>query len=255
LTKKNTYKQRPENRSDRQSKSALSWISGAVFILGLAVLAGIYWERNTNISEIRYSGIFFTNEKELGAVFESPIGIHTDSVRYFDVMDGVNTLPYVKSSGISVDARGRMTIEITERQPLALLIDGNNRFYIDEQGVKMPVIFEKSVNMPLLHGFTAEPQSEPLKGDEFKSVRDFLIAARNSELGWITISEVAYSRDEGVVALSHENGVKLLFGHGGYEQKVLHWSAFYIEVIREKGINHLTSVDMRYRNQIVTRNI
>lgn len=255
MTKKNRHKNTSKNKPERQAASAISWISGAVFILGLAVLAGIYWERNASISEVRFSGIYFSNEEELESAFETPIGAHPDSVQYFEIINGVNALPFVKNSGVSVDARGRMTIEITERQPLAMLIDGNNRVYVDENGIKLPLIFGKSVNVPLLHGFASEPQSEALAGDEFEAVRDFLTATRENELGWITISEVAYNRDEGVVALSHENGVKLLFGYGDYDQKMRHWAAFYTEVVRRKGIGHLATVDMRYRNQIVTRDI
>lgn len=255
MKKKNRNINPPNDKPGKQPASEFTWILGAVFILSLAMLAGIYWERNASIKEVRFTGNYFTNETTLKAAFESPIGVHPDSIRYLEVMDAVNALPYVKSSGVSVDARGSMTIEITERQPLAMLIDGSRRVYIDKYGTKMPVMYETSVDVPLLHGFTAEPQSESLTGKEFESVRDFLIATKENELGWITVSEIAYNRNEGVVALSHENGVKLLFGHGEYDRKVRHWIAFYTEIVREEGINHLTSVDMRYRDQIVTRDI
>jgi cell division septal protein FtsQ len=224
-----------------------------VFILGLAIMAGIYWEMNTTIGEVRFTGNHFTDIQDLSATFEAPIGQHPDSVSYVHVIEAVSTLPYVMNAGIYVDARGRMIISIQERKPLGMLIDGGKRVYFDEHGVKLPVILEKSVNVPLVHGFRADSGAGFLEGREFEAVRDFLVAAKENEFGWITISEVTYNPGEGVVALSYENGVKLLFGEQSFETKLRHWEAFYSEIVRKKGIEQFDSVDLRYSNQIVTR--
>lgn len=69
----------------------------------------------------------------------------------------------------------------------------------------------------------------------------------------MTISEVAYNKEEGVVALSQENGVKLLFGSNDFRIKLENWEAFYTEVIRVKGIQTMQQVDLRFTNQVVTR--
>ena len=80
-----------------------------------------------------------------------------------------------------------------------------------------------------------------------------MVSARTNKFGWATISEVAYSQEEGVVALSQENGVKLLFGENDFDTKFENWKAFYTEVIRVKGINKIQQVDLRFLNQVVTR--
>jgi len=257
LKKKNRHRNTKKKKTGRASRlrnfNALSWISGSVFILGLAVMAGIYWEMNTTVSEVRFTGHYFTDKQDLSATFEAPIGQHPDSVSYVHVIEAVSTLPYVMNAGIHVDARGRMNIRIQERKPLGMLIDGGKRVYVDENGVKLPVILEKSVNVPLIHGFPVDSGAGFMDGKEFEAVRDFLVAAKENEFGWITISEVTYNPGEGVVALSYENGVKLLFGNDGFDEKLRHWEAFYSEIVRKKGIEQFDSVDLRYRNQIVTR--
>lgn len=259
MKKKNKHKKPNKGKSiwsvGLHNASALTWISGSLFILGLGILAGTYWEMNSSISEVRFTGNHFTEDHELADVFEAPIGFHPDSVSYVGIIEDVLSLPYVKNAGIRVDARGRMFVEIEERKPIAMLIHEGNRVYIDGNGVKMPVILTKSVNVPLLHGFPDDGGTKILEGDEFDSIRDFLMAAQKNEFGWITISEVAYNPEEGVVALSHENGVKLLFGHEDFEQKMRYWETFYSEIIRKEGIDQFTSVDLRYRNQIVTRQL
>ncbi|HBX65194.1 MAG TPA: hypothetical protein DEG32_03250, partial [Balneolaceae bacterium] len=73
--------------------------------------------------------------------------------------------------------------------------------------------------------------------------------------GWNTISEVVFDETDGVVALSHENGVKLLFGRNDFQTKLENWKAFYTDVIRTKGIQSMRQIDLRFTNQVVTREI
>lgn len=237
----------------KKSRSAGLWVVAAVAALGLALYAGLQLERTTVISEVSYQGLRFATGDEVDALFAPAVGLHPDSVRFITLIDSAKALPWIKEAGVRVEAGGRMVIDVEERTPLALLIQGSERAYVDEEGVRMPVRAGVSANVPLLHSFPATPMHERLEGEQFEYVRDFLKEVRQNDLAWITVSEVAWSQDEGVVALTQENGVKLLFGFGNYEEKLSHWRAFYNEVIREQGIGSFTSVDLRFRNQVVTR--
>jgi hypothetical protein len=79
--------------------------------------------------------------------------------------------------------------------------------------------------------------------------------AKIDGFGWTTISEVVFDETDGVVALSHENGVKLLFGRNNFEHKLENWKAFYAQVVKTKGIQSVQQVDLRFTNQVVTREI
>lgn len=95
--------------------------------------------------------------------------------------------------------------------------------------------------------------SDTLSSEAFVQIRDFLVSALNNPLGWTTISEIAFDPYDGVVALSHENGVKLLFGRNEFDIKLRNWEAFYADIISVKGINSMQQVDLRFTNQVVTR--
>ncbi|HMB98122.1 MAG TPA: cell division protein FtsQ/DivIB [Balneolaceae bacterium] len=223
-----------------------------LLIMGIAVIAGYYLEKNSVISNVRFEGNQFTGSDQLKNAFDSPIGIHTDSVDYAGLISSVNTLPYVKNSSVSKGASGNLTVTVTERKPFARLIDNDQQSYVDQDGIKLPLIPEKSADVPLLYGFPVSPMSDTLSGAAFENVRDFLTEASKSDLSWVTISEVAWNKREGVVALSYENGVKLLFGKENFTSKIKHWEEFYVNVIKQKGIGAFESVDLRFRNQIVT---
>ena len=81
------------------------------------------------------------------------------------------------------------------------------------------------------------------------------MSALNNQFGWVTISEVIYDEYEGVIAMSHENGVKLLFGTDDYDQKFKNWEVFYSEVIAYKGIQAMQQIDLRFTDQVITREV
>jgi cell division protein FtsQ len=237
------------------SKKPVTLISAIMLIVGLAVLAGYWAEQSTVIEGVEFRGYHFTAPDELEATIDSrsPVGVKADSVDYRSLIETVSALPYVKDVKISMGRRGVLTFSVTEREPLAMLVDGNRRSYVAEGGIRLPLVTGKSVDVPLVYGFPAEPLSDTLKSDGYRQVEEFLTEARNNRFTWITISEVAWNEREGVVALTAENGVKLLFGHSGFDRSVRHWQEFYQEVVAVQGIRSFNQIDLRFRNQIVTQ--
>ncbi|MEX2456738.1 MAG: cell division protein FtsQ/DivIB [Balneolaceae bacterium] len=243
------------SHTDKKNMKTASWFAAAIFLLGLAVLGGLYMEQNTTITAIEFQGNHFSTEDELTGAFKSPIGMLADSVDFRSLTDPLKTLPYVEDVSMEMGFRGQLTMNIRERQPIGLIIDGGKSVYIDKDGIRLPDRLQKSVDVPLVYGFAAEPIADTLNSDNFIQVRDFLVSAKQNSFGWLTISEVAWNDREGVVALSHENGVKLIFGHDDFENKFSHWEAFYAEVVSSKGINSFRTVDLRFRDQIVAEEI
>lgn len=228
-----------------------TWSALALIMLGLAIVAGFYFEQNTRISAIEFSGQEFTSVEQLEESMISPVGLLADSVDYGGIFGSLRELPYVKDVAVRMSFRGTLTIEIDERQPIGLLA-GKPTTYFDESGIQLPGRAGHWVDVPIVYGFRQTAPGDTLKGPDFAQVKEFLIAAKNDAFGWATLSEVAWNENEGVVALSSENGVKLLFGRNGFDQKVTHWKAFYQDVVTHKGIHSFRTVDLRFRNQIVT---
>ena len=228
-----------------------TWAALALFMLGVAVVAGFYFEQNTRISAVEFNGHTFTTTESLETALISPVGLLADSVDYGTLYASLRELPYVEDVAVRMTNRGTLTIDIIERQPIGLLA-GKTDTYFDEAGVQLPSQPGTLADVPIVFGFKETSPGDTLTGSDFSQIRDFLVAAKNDQFGWATLSEVAWNMDEGVVALSSENGVKLLFGRNGFDQKVTHWKAFYQDVVTQRGINSFRTVDLRFRNQIVT---
>ncbi len=239
--------------TETQKGKLLPWLTAILMVLGIAVLAAMYWNRNVTINEVAVTGAYFNTQEEILKAADVPLGIKPDSLDLTSLIARIEVLNYVKSVMPYVEPSGDLELTITERTPIAILVQGSNRMYVDEEGVRLPILEGKTLDLPLVYGFRATTGMDTLKSNEFKQIRDFLVGARINEFGWATISEVAYSTEEGVVALSHENGVKLLFGTNDFETKLRNWEAFYADVIRTKGIQAMQQVDLRFKNQVVTR--
>lgn len=226
---------------------------GALILLTVAVASGLYWSQTVTIKEIRFEGYHFLTEQNLVRQVDIPLGINPDSLNYMDIVKQVEQVRYVKYARISVDPDGSLLVEVTERQPIALLADGSDKVYVDEEGVKLPPVPGKAADVPLVYGFEASPVEDTLNTDAFRAVRDFLAEVRRNPVCDATISEVVWTGREGIMALSGSENVKLVFGKENFKPRLRNWEAFYAEVIPRKGLHNIQSVDLRFRGQIVTK--
>lgn len=248
-------KKRHSGGSLKGKAAGILWISAVVLFLGAAIYAGLYLEKKAVITDVQFSGHHFTAGDELFHALKSPVGLRADSIRFEDHFDQLKTLPYVKEVSVSMSYRGTLTFSVNEHEPVAMAVDNGNRIYIAETGEILPIVQGKIVDVPLLYGFSTSPSGQKLTGKRFAAVSEFLKAVKANPTGWVTISEISWDSEEGVVALSQQNGVKLIFGESGFEEKFENWEAFYSQVIGVEGIDHFHTIDLRFANQIVTRTL
>lgn len=240
-------------KSPTKSGYGWPWAAGAVLVLAAAVAAGFYWERTLTVKQVRFSGNWFVETQTLAEQVSVPTGVRPDSLDYPGLIARAERIPYVWHAEIEVEPSGNLLVQIRERQPLAMLAEGSPKRYVDAEGVVLPLVLGKTVDLPLLYGFTAAEAGDTLQGEAFAAASRFLQTLRERTVSDATISEVAWTPGEGIVALTHENGVKLLFGREDYGRRLQNWEAFYAEVVRREGIQNMREIDLRFRGQIVTR--
>jgi cell division septal protein FtsQ len=242
-----------ETNSAAKKGKLLPWATAIMLVVGVAVVAAIYWNKNVTVDEVSFSGNVLTDSDLLAETSEIPFGVHPDSLDLTTIIKKVESIDYIEKATPYVEPNGDLNIQVKERTPIALLIKDSKKMYVDVYGVKLPLIQGITFDVPLVYGFDLSNKQDTLNSKAFKQISSFLVNAKKNKFGWMTISEVAYNKEEGVVALSQENGVKLLFGNNNFATKLENWEAFYTEVIRVKGIQAMQQVDLRFTNQVVTR--
>lgn len=238
-----------EVESGRMGKH-LAWLTTAVILLAVSVVAGVYWNSTMKIQQVAFSGNNFVSADELEEI-EVPIGISPDSMNFMKIINEFEEIPFVRRADIDVEPGGKLFVQVTERRPAALLAGGSRKMYIDRDGLLLPVDLGKVVDVPILYGFKSGPVGDTLTSEGFRTVAQFLTELQNRPVSNATVSEIAWTGSEGVVALTNQNGVKLIFGYGDFASRMRNWEAFYGEVVRQKGIENMRSIDLRFQGQIV----
>lgn len=228
----------------------------AVLLL-VAVVGGIsmgwYFNRMAHIKSIVVEGNYYTETSIILDQAAIPMDISPDSVSFLEAIARIETLPYIKEAMMSKRPSGRLEVEVVERQPIGMLINGSSRRYFDEDGVVLPVVTGKTIDVPLVYGIGTNAIADTLKSTAFSEVRDFLLIARNDPVAASTLSEIAWSQEEGIVALSTENGIRIVFGSLNLAEGIRNWNLFYTQVIAIRGASEFSSVDLRFNGQVVTK--
>ena len=235
-----------------KTKKNRRWMALGIVLLIASVITGIMYTSGSTVKSVDVSELVFTLPEDVLKAAQIELGSNVDSVGYLAAIARVEKLPYVKRASMRLRPNGALGIRIEERQPIARLVSDGTQAMVDLDGAMMPVISGVDVDVPVLYGFRVQ-RGDTLKGPAFAIARDFVVAAASSPLSGITLSEFTYDPREGVVALSVESRVRVLFGKEGFEERLRHWDAFYGQVVPQKGIAHFKSVDLRYRGQIITK--
>jgi cell division septal protein FtsQ len=235
------------------SRKSRLWIFAALLLIGGAVAIGLYWSQSIRVEKITVNGTDLADAEQISNRAQFAVGIKRDSLSMLRVLDSVRRVDFVRSADISVNLNGTLELDIAERQPIALLADQSPKMWVDKDGVLLPLRLGRSINVPLLYGFTGKNSRDTLKSDAFSQVSRFLTTARQHDFTWSTLSEVTYQKERGIIAVSGEESVRLVFGKKDFKRKMGYWKAYYGQVLKYKQNPGHREVDLRYEGQIVTR--
>ncbi len=237
----------------------IEYLAAGLMVIVAATVLGMYLSRTVEITEIELAGIEMADADAVIQASGLEEGMHGDSIAFLDVMEKVESLPWVKTAYVSLSQSGRLRIRVDEEQSMALLVDQGRTALVTESGIILPVVLGKSVDVPLLYGFSVPDRlrqgdkPDTLRSGSFGKARSFLTTLRRYPGLYAAVSEVMVTDTDGVVALTDENAVRLTFGHEQFDQRIRKWRAFQSQVVSEKGIDHVRSLDLRFHGQIVAR--
>lgn len=224
-----------------------------VLVIGAAVAVwSWYTGRMAEVHQVSVSDHYFTAEEDIIRAAAITIGTHADSIAFSQVIQRIEQLPYIREARIVPVPPSTILIRIQERRPVGLVTGSNVKRYIDSEGIVLPVIPGKAVEVPLIYGINLTASSDTLKGTTFEALGAFLAAFERYDIARATISDVAWQTGTGIVAAGGEYGTRIVFGLGDYDEKLRNWQAFYTQVVPKTGLNTFTNVDLRYKAQIVT---
>mgnify|MGYP000005858598 CR=1 FL=1 len=228
-------------------------------IAGLAVLAA-QWRESVVGVELAVSGIDITSEEQI----RRAAGVTDTSVlAELDLLEIRRTVlenPFIKDAEVTRDPPRVLRIDVTERTPIAVLLNVQMRdWLIDEDGYVLPAARSATVHdLPVLTGAEGIQELKPgvrvVEARVQKALQVLKYASHVDRELLRLFSEINLSQRRDLVLYTLEGGVPVLFGpHTRVEEKLRSFRAFWENVAMKYDPASLEYVDLRWRQQVVTR--
>jgi len=169
--------------------------------------------------------------------------------------------PYIRRAEAYKDVTGNLHIDIVQRKPIVRIYrPGHKGFFLDDQGYILPFSTKFPVRILVASGNISVPD-ETLS---YKTIQNLPGSNRlheiyrlalfiNSNPLWKAQMEQLYINAEGEYTLTPRVGSHaiILGNFQGYERKFKKLYAFYTHGLNNLGWNRYTTINLKYKDQVV----
>lgn len=159
----------------------------------------------------------------------------------------IETNEMVKNAQVYLTVNGELTTKIAQRQPIGR-IEGVSKFYLDEEGRRMPLSRYHSARVPIITGkITGETLEDAYVILDYINRDDFL---RKNVIG-IHIQDVGQYQ----LKFRVDNFVVNLGDVEDLENKFNNFKAFYNKAAKDQSLGEYQIVSLEFNNQVVCTKI
>jgi cell division protein FtsQ len=184
------------------------------------------------------------------------IGRDLQQINLNEIEDNMESNPYIAAAKIYADMDGIIHIEIKQRQPVLRVINaGDQDFYIDRYGLKMPVSANFTANVLVANGSINEPFNGRLDTLTTKNGRDIYKTAlfiKQDTLWNAQIEQIFMDERQDMVLVPRVGNQRIILGNSdSLEVKMNNLLAFYKKVMPKLGWDTYKTINIKYTNQVV----
>ncbi|MEO0572530.1 MAG: hypothetical protein AAF039_12565 [Bacteroidota bacterium] len=159
----------------------------------------------------------------------------------------IESNPMVKNAQVYFSVQGELISEIVQRKPIGR-IEGTDRFYLDDEGKRMPLSKNHSARVPIITGkITGRSLEDAYVILNYIYKDEFL---RKNVIGIHIKDEGDYQLklrvDEFVVNLGNVDSL---------DEKFKNFMAFYLKATKDKTLENYAAVSLEFDNQVVCTKI
>lgn len=165
---------------------------------------------------------------------------------------------WIKSARVTRWIDGTLAVSVDERKPVALVLteDGLPEYYLDREGITLPVDTLARYDVPLLRGVSGE--LGPMANIEDPHVLELLnILSGLDPSADNLISDIEMVEGAGfdlvTVPLGRRRSIRVRLGMGDYGLKFAKLAAFWEQSLLEHPEKNIEWIDLRFSGQVVTK--
>jgi len=229
-----------------------------IVLLGLAVfLFAFSTNRNSSraistpqVEFVSENNLFITNETVSKLLIQNCGGVKNVPKETLDLNElekALKSNPMIKNAEVYVAVNGLLKAEIEQKTPIAR-VSTNASYYIDDEGLFMPLSKNYSARVPLVTGYVDKNNlknvynvARKIKDDEF--LRKHVIEIHQDLNGKVFLRLRKY---EFLVQLGD---VRYL------DKKVNNLKAFYKKNLKDKTLSKYSKVNLQFENQVICTKI
>lgn len=152
--------------------------------------------------------------------------------------------PYIEEASLYLSIDGTLNSLIKQRTPIARVIGGKGAYYLDTQGVKVPLSENYSARVPLVTGIKSEQNLKKVYGLLQKIVADDFLKKE--------IIGIHLNRSNDCIFTVRSGDYKIEFGQlNKMNQKFRKLKAFYNKTFLDSTIQTYKTINIKYHNQVV----
>ena len=253
----------------RRIISIITWSLTGAGVLVLLVAAIRY--RNNNTCKGYLIGIsgpptgFFIGKKDIASLL-TPAGavkIQDRPIQSFDLRHMETTLEkniWIRKARLFFDNNGILHVDVTERTPATRIFTNEGAsFYLDSEGVQLPVIAALPARLPVFTGYPSKTVSHQAP-DSHHAPDSLLTQAilrlsrfiRNDSFWTAQIAQVNILPDRTFELEPEIGDHRVIFGDGNDIGPKFHrLFLFYSEVLSRTGFDKYERIDVSYAGQVV----
>jgi cell division protein FtsQ len=182
----------------------------------------------------------FIEKSKIYEIFDSNIKIQKD-VNLIE--NQINEHPQIKDAQVYVQHNGDIDINLTERIPLVRVFDNNKSYYLDTDCKSMQLSSRYTSSNLIVNG-------DLIFFDENEICNLYHHIKSNPFLESL-VTQI-YLQKHNIILITRFKDLEINIGNLDYlEMKFDNLLAFYENIIKFKGWNYYTSVNLKYHDQII----
>ncbi|MCX2484075.1 cell division protein FtsQ/DivIB [Pedobacter sp. MR2016-24] len=214
----------------------------------------------TNIKILIPGADNFIEREEIDAILKQSqgtlIGRKLESINLHAIERKIQSNPYIAQSTVYADMDGVIHIEISQRQPLLRVINaGGQDYYIDRDGLKMPISPNFTADVLVANGHILEHFGGRVDTLITKMAADLYRTAlylKKDTLWDAQIEQIFVNDKDDIELVPRVGDQRIILGSAdSLEIKMANLLIFYKKAMPQVGWDTYKTINIKYTNQIV----
>lgn len=203
--------------------------------------------------EVEISGLKHLKREDILNAMKVPCNANVLTLKTAELAAGVESLPWVKSAVVSLNLRGRIVVEVVERDPIAVVV-ADDFFLLDKEGrLFLRIDHQGDWGLLLVTGFSGMNlhEGDVLPPQPLEELRRLLPSIQKS-LSWLPlklITECSWRGDEGFVLFVTERQFPIQLGAVDPDQKFERLRRIWGMLSEKQWLDLVTRIDLDYPNR------